>query len=388
MENQIWATEPGETRRTCMLMITHSCNLNCTYCYEKFKSEKKMSFETAKEIILRECEIVKNDDRFDGLEIDFMGGEPMVNFGLMKQIVEWGEALPLPVPHIYFMTTNGTLFTEEAKRWFEKYKDVFWVGTSYDGTPEMQEKNRGQSNKVEMEFFYNLWPKQEFHMTVSKETLPNLAEGVLAIQRKGYSLIASLAEGILWTEDDVKIYYDQLLKLKNAYLEDLTLRPINLLVHQLFINSSDQIKNVEQKKYCGTGTYMQTYDVDGKAYGCHMFTPIVLGERAFTSETVDWECAANTIDPFCKECVLKNICPTCAGFNFNYRNNIAERDKNLCNITLVQMMVAAEFQLEILTASRKVLSDKDAKYVKLLLEAIPVLQQFNPFTTKAPFVSK
>ena len=42
------------------------------------------------------------------------------------------------------MTTNGTLFTEEAKRWFEKYKDVFWVGTSYDGTPEMQEKNRGQ----------------------------------------------------------------------------------------------------------------------------------------------------------------------------------------------------------------------------------------------------
>ena len=386
--NQIWETEQTETRRTCMLLVTHSCNLNCSYCYEKFKSDKKMSFETAKKIILKECEIVKNDDRFDGLEIDFMGGEPMVNFALIKQVVEWGESLPLPVPHIYFMTTNGTLFTEEAKAWFSQHKDVFCVGTSYDGTPEMQEKNRGQSNTIEMDFFYKLWPKQSFHMTVSKETLPNLANGILAIQRKGYALIASLAEGIVWGAEDVRIFYEQLIKLKKAYLDDFSLPPINLLVRKLFISASEDVKNIEQKKYCGTGTYMQTYDVDGKAYGCHMFAPIVLGTRAIPSDTVDWECSANAADSFCRECILKRICPTCAGFNFNYRHNLAERDKSLCGMTLVQMIVAAEFQLEILTASRETLSDQDAQYVKLLLKAIPILQQFDPFTARAPFVSK
>ncbi len=58
-----------------MLMVTHGCNLNCTYCYEKFKNgAKRMSIDLAKEIILKEIEIVKADERFEELEVDFMGG--------------------------------------------------------------------------------------------------------------------------------------------------------------------------------------------------------------------------------------------------------------------------------------------------------------------------
>ena len=42
-----WDLEISERRRTCMLMITHACNLNCTYCYEVHKRNAYMSLDLA-----------------------------------------------------------------------------------------------------------------------------------------------------------------------------------------------------------------------------------------------------------------------------------------------------------------------------------------------------
>ena len=74
-------------RRVCMLIITHECNLNCSYCYERFKGPGRMTVETAKEIILREIALVKESSHFSEIEVDFMGGEPFINFGLIKEIL-------------------------------------------------------------------------------------------------------------------------------------------------------------------------------------------------------------------------------------------------------------------------------------------------------------
>ena len=76
-------------RRTCTLLITYRCNLNCVYCYEHFKGNKKMTFEMAKSIVEKELEFVKNSSNYDELEIDFMGGEPFIEFSLIKKITEW-----------------------------------------------------------------------------------------------------------------------------------------------------------------------------------------------------------------------------------------------------------------------------------------------------------
>ena len=67
-------------RRTCTLMITYSCNLNCIYCYEQFKSNKRMSFDMAKSIVEKEIAFVRDSPDYDELEIDFMGGEPFWSF--------------------------------------------------------------------------------------------------------------------------------------------------------------------------------------------------------------------------------------------------------------------------------------------------------------------
>lgn len=85
----IWDQEHSGRRRVCMLMVTHACNLNCSYCYESHKGNNYMSFELAKDIILNEADLVKKSSKFDEIQVDFMGGEPLMNFPLIKQIVEW-----------------------------------------------------------------------------------------------------------------------------------------------------------------------------------------------------------------------------------------------------------------------------------------------------------
>jgi len=69
---------PRPRRRTCSLIITHQCNLKCTYCYELFKSKMSMSFDLAKAILLNEFERLGASEEFDEIVIDFMGGEPMI----------------------------------------------------------------------------------------------------------------------------------------------------------------------------------------------------------------------------------------------------------------------------------------------------------------------
>lgn len=77
-------------KRQCTLIISHSCNLNCVYCYEKFKSKKTMSAPIAKQII--ETEITNLDTtRYTGIDFNFIGGEPLTNFALIKEVCEWGR---------------------------------------------------------------------------------------------------------------------------------------------------------------------------------------------------------------------------------------------------------------------------------------------------------
>lgn len=384
---KIWNKFSFKGRRICMLMITHACNLNCTYCYETYKSEKKMSFELAKELILKECHFVLNSPDYHEIEIDFMGGEPMKNFPLIKSLVEWTVEKPLPVPCVFFLTTNGTLFDDEKKSWFKKYRKIITAAVSYDGTAEMQTQNRKtERGSIDLPFFHETWPWQSFHMTISKETLPYLSSGILEAQKLGYFLEVSLAQGIPWSDDDSLIYKKQLEILSDAYINDPTLEPVNLLIRPINIKKSNDICNGKQKRWCGSGTHMITYDVDGQSYGCHLFTPLVLGKKALTTDKMDWICPSNSEDAFCKNCILKITCPTCIGFNYRYRDNIAFRDHNWCKMILAEKIVACKFQIKMLSKRRDKLNADEALYAQGALNAYNVLKNIDINSCPPPFI--
>lgn len=115
-----------------------------------------------------------------------------------------------------------------------------------------------------------------------------------------------------------------------------------------------------------------------------MFTPVVLGDKALLSDSVEWDAPESTTDDYCKNCVLRNFCPTCPGFNYKYRGHIAIRDKRWCSIILAEAITACEFQVELISKMNK-LDEKDAEHGQDALKAYKVLQYLDIEKNQSPY---
>jgi len=120
-----------------MLILTEACNLDCVYCYEHFKSDKKMSFETAKIIL---DDFYRTSKPGDTVLIEVFGGEPFTNFDLIKQIDDYVMKVYNDRNTFFETTTNGTLVHGEIQEWLKQRKDRYMVSLSLDGTEAMQNK--------------------------------------------------------------------------------------------------------------------------------------------------------------------------------------------------------------------------------------------------------
>ncbi|TWH48792.1 radical SAM protein with 4Fe4S-binding SPASM domain [Sporomusa sp. KB1] len=373
-ETQESLGERSSVRRSCTLMVTHQCNLNCTYCYESYKSDKQMPLELAKSLVEKEFEFVATQNQFKEIVFDFIGGEPLVCFAMIAELAEWMWSISRPVPYVLFATTNGTLLDNDRKAWFEKHKHQFCLGLSLDGPLETQEINRrGSFSKIDLNFFQQLWPEQGVKMTLSRETLPTLAEDVIYLQELGFEASFNPAVGIDWTEQDADIYEQQLDLLAKYYMDqDGSVTP----AHAFTLDFAPLLpENYKPHKYCGTGTNMVTYDVDSNAYPCHMFTPIVLGEnRSEDIKRFDFYAPEGLIDDMCRECPLIMMCPTCYGLNYKFRNDIALRDPATCRMFKRQILVAHRYQLDLLTRNGIPTSSEDLSKAKVLINANDILE--------------
>ncbi|MBD5420299.1 MAG: 4Fe-4S cluster-binding domain-containing protein [Bacteroides sp.] len=351
------------TTRICSLMVTHGCNLNCVYCFEKHKELglRMMSFETAKDILSREFNLfeVKERNPEERLAIEFFGGEPLVNFKLIKRIYEWVKELNLSFPLMFQTTTNGTLFNTQILEWFTAAKDDFRVVVSIDGDDIMQMANRGVSAKeIPTEYILHYWPNSYFKMTVSKDTLPNYAQGIIDLTRKGYRVPSSLAEGVDWSKEDEAIYRRELLKIGSFYLDNPQYRPdqpFDLPFDKLLHESAVPPKN------CGVGTNTQIYDTDGKAYPCHLFLPIVHGREGIEAimNSIDFTDDASLINDECMKCPIVKLCRTCYGYNQLDRGDVKARNKTKCKMLLAELQVISSFQVQYFMQRKGSLSTDD-----------------------------
>lgn len=100
-----------EVKALC-LHVAHTCNLNCSYCFAaqgNYHGERAlMSFEVGKQAL---DFLVKNSGKRKNLEVDFFGGEPLMNWDVVKQLVAYGRSLEEPhnKKFRFTLTTNGVL---------------------------------------------------------------------------------------------------------------------------------------------------------------------------------------------------------------------------------------------------------------------------------------
>lgn len=342
----VWRMYMMEEKRlkTVTLTLTQACNLSCTYCYEHHKSKRRMDFDVAKKIIDRE--LSRNGD-FEGFEFDLFGGEPFLEFDLLKDITEYICERKGSIPCTVFATTNGTLVHGEVQTWLREHDGCFVCGLSLDGTREMHNLNRSNSyDDIDLEFFLEMYPEQDVKMTISKETLPNLAEGVIELHQRGFLVSCNLAYGIDWSDpQNTEILNRELHKLIDFYLKNPDIEPCSML--EMGITNVGAYTE-EAVRYCGAGKYMRSYDVDGRAYPCQFFMPLSVGEEKAAAvkdiQFPDEFLPEELLDEKCRKCVIRSACPNCFGSNYASTGNIYSREDNLCRLTKIIMRARSYFR--------------------------------------------
>ncbi len=326
------------------LVLTHACNLSCVYCYEHNKNAQTMTLDAAKEIIDRELTM---EDGTTSVEFDFFGGEPLLEFETVKAAVEYTKSKTYPKEYIFFITTNGVLLDETNKAWLEANADVLQLGLSLDGNKTMHDLNRCNSfDKLDLGFFRRVYPDQNVKMTVSLQTLPMLAEGVIFCHEQGFEVACNLAYGIDWEEPANRtVFEEQLFRLIQYYLEHPEIKPCTLL--DITMIKSVSLPDEKSYRHCGAGFAMKAYDCDGVCYPCQFFLPISVGEekakRSLDFDFSSYQLKENQVDENCRGCMLRNVCPTCYGNNYASTGDIYRRDMRICEMNKIQFKAIAYF---------------------------------------------
>ena len=129
------------------LNIAHDCNLRCKYCFASTgdfgEGRKLMSYETGKKAV--DFLLQNSGDRVN-LEMDFFGGEPLMNFPVVKRLVEYGRSIEKEKnKHFKFtMTTNCVLMNDEIMDFLNK--EMSNVVISIDGRREVHDRMRPTIN--------------------------------------------------------------------------------------------------------------------------------------------------------------------------------------------------------------------------------------------------
>lgn len=125
------------------LQVTQNCNLRCKYCVysgsyvNRTHTNKRMSFETAKKAL---DFFYRHSYSSRDLSFGFYGGEPLLEFELIKKCVEYIKELFCGKELLFTLTTNATLLTEEMITFFAQ--NDFNLVVSLDGPKDIQNKNR------------------------------------------------------------------------------------------------------------------------------------------------------------------------------------------------------------------------------------------------------
>ncbi len=133
----------GNVIKALCLHVAHTCNLNCSYCFAsqgKYHGERAlMSFEVGKRAI---DFLIENSGERRNLEVDFFGGEPLMNWDVVKQIVKYARSVEKQhgKNFRFTLTTNGMLIDDEVIEFSNK--EMSNVVLSLDGRREIHDATR------------------------------------------------------------------------------------------------------------------------------------------------------------------------------------------------------------------------------------------------------
>lgn len=307
------------------------------------------------------------EECYDGFELQFMGGEPLMEFTTIKEVSEWAWQYPFKrsLKQI-FLVSNGTLLNDVMSEWFAANKNRICIGLSFDGTAVMQNENRSDSfSRVALNFFSSTWPKQTVKMTISPQSINGLAEGVKFLHEQGFcSVTADLAMGknVRWSNDHLLTFSNQLHQLVDYYLAS---NDTKCSFSMLDIDIAKVMYKPNRWKKCACGEELVCIDCDGASYACHLFSPVAAGEkRADKSHHIHFDDDILFASDECKNCFLFPVCQGCCGMNWLCTGDVAKTDAFSCASFKIRFLIACEYRYRL---AEKLGLDEDLKMIDSIL---------------------
>lgn len=327
------------------LHIAHDCNLACQYCFaeegEYHGRRALMSFEVGKKAL---DFLVANSGSRRNLEVDFFGGEPLMNWDVVKQLVEYGRSIEEAnnKKFRFTLTTNGVLLNDDILDFVNK--EMGNIVLSTDGRKEVHDRMRpfrngkGSYDLIMPKFkkvadsrnqtnYYVRGTFTHYNLDFSNDVLSLADQGFKQISVE--PVVASPEDAYALRTEDLPQIFEEYDKLAVEMIKrEKEGRGFNFFHFMIDLTGGPCV--YKRLSGCGSGTEYLAVTPWGDLYPCHQF----VGNEDFLLGNVDDGIVRKNIceefkqcnvysKPKCKDCFAKLFCSGgCAANSYNFHGNI------------------------------------------------------------------
>ena len=352
----------GVVKALC-LHVAHTCNLNCSYCFAsqgRYSGDRAvMSFETGKRAL---DFLVENSGTRHNLEVDFFGGEPLMNFDVVKQLVAYARSIEKEKGKNFrfTLTTNGMLIDEDVIDFANR--EMSNVVLSLDGRKEIHDRFRvdyagnGSWERIVPKFQQLVGARggRNYYMRGTfTHANPDFLKDIEKMLELGFTELSM--EPVVCAPDDPSALTDEDLAVVTEQYEQLAElmlrreregRPFTFYHYMIDLSGGPCI--YKRISGCGSGTEYMAVTPWGDLYPCHQF----VGDEHFRLGDI-WNGIDNSAvqsefkncnvyaHPECADCWAKLYCSGgCAANAFHATGSITGIYENGCRLFRKRMECA------------------------------------------------
>ena len=312
------------------LHVAHTCNLNCSYCFAsqgKYHGDRAlMSFEVGRRAL---DFLIENSGSRVNLEVDFFGGEPLMNWDVVKELVAYARTQEEPhnKKFRFTLTTNGMLIDDDVIDFANR--EMHNVVLSLDGRKEIHDRLRvdyagqGSYDRIVPKFrelVERRGGKGYYMRGTFTHANPDFTRDLFHMADLGFDqlsmepVVCAPADPAALTEEDLPIVLEQYeILAKEMLRREKEGRPITFYHYMLDLTGGPCI--YKRISGCGSGTEYMAVTPWGDLYPCHQF----VGEEAYKLGDI-WQGVTNTAvrdefkacnayaRPACADCWAKLYC--------------------------------------------------------------------------------
>ena len=337
--------ERSKVIKALCLHVAHTCNLNCSYCFAsqgKYHGERAlMSFEVGRRAL---DFLVENSGTRRNLEVDFFGGEPLMNWQVVKDLVAYARSIEKDAGKNFrfTLTTNGVLLDDEVTEFCNR--EMHNVVLSLDGRKEVNDRFRvdvagnGSYERIVPNFqrFVAARGDKSYYMRGTYTHYnPDFTNDLFHMAELGFTelsmepVVCAPGDPCALTEEDFPVLCEQYeLLAKDMLRRWREGRPITFYHYMIDLKHGPCI--YKRVSGCGSGTEYMAVTPWGELFPCHQF----VGDPKYSLGNI-WDGVTNTAAqdefrhcnaysrPDCKDCWARLYCSGgCAANSYHATGSI------------------------------------------------------------------